>query len=142
MKPTCHKVQAALAFYAGSAIPVAAPARKNERPKAAALVECYKALRHHPAVAWAGRFNSGAMSINEGRPGRRFVRFSDVPGLSDLLGQLRDGRLIACEVKSPDGRLSESQAQFLERVRLAGGVAFVARNAAYVMRELDLVIAE
>ncbi len=32
-----------------------ATARTNERPEAAALVEVLKALRHHPAIAWAER---------------------------------------------------------------------------------------
>lgn len=141
MKPTRRDVQAAMAFYAGSAIPDAPAARRNERPEAAALAEVYRCLRNHPAVAWAGRFNSGAVTIDDPRTGRRFVKFSDVFGLSDLLGQLRDGRMIACEVKAPGGSPTEAQDQFLDRVRSAGGVAFVARNAADVMRELAGVMA-
>ena len=108
----------------------AAP-RKNDRPEAAALHEVLLALRNHPAVAWAHRQNSGAYLTPEGA----FVRFG-WPGCSDVIGQLRDGRLLAVEVKSPAGRLRPEQQQFLNLVNQAGGVAFVARNCADVHRAL------
>lgn len=112
----------------GDALPVA---RKNDRPEAAALVEVLKALSAHPAVAWCERMNSGAVRI-----GKRFVRFG-WKGCPDVLGQLRDGRLLGVEVKSPTGKLRPEQALFLERIRCAGGVAFMARDCRDVMRELD-----
>lgn len=106
-------------------------ARTNDRPEAAALVEVLKALNAHSAVAWCERMNSGAVRI-----GKRFVRFG-WKGCPDVLGQLRDGRLLGVEVKSPTGKLRPEQAIFLERIRLAGGVAFMARNCLDVMQELD-----
>lgn len=104
--------------------------RKNERPEAAALVEVLKALESHPSVAWVKRMNSGAV-----RMGKRFVRFG-WPGCPDVLGQLRDGRLIGVEVNAPKGTLRPEQAIFLEKIRQAGGVAFLARNCRDVFREL------
>jgi hypothetical protein len=98
------------------------PKRTNDRPEAAALVEVLKALRTHPTVAWAERQNSGAVRV-----GGRFVRFGWV-GCPDVLGQLKDGRLLGVEVKV-----------FLERIRAAGGVAFVARDLRDVARELGPV---
>ena len=95
--------------------------RTNSRPEAAALVEVLKALRTHPAVAWAERMNSGAAKI-----GNRFIRFG-WPGCPDLLG---------VEVKAQAGRLRPEQALFLERIRCAGGVAFVARDCRDVLRAL------
>ena len=71
--------------------------RTNRRPEAAALVEVLKALRTHPAVAWAERMNSGAAKV-----GTRFVRFG-WPGCPDVLGQLKDGRLLGVEVKAKAG---------------------------------------
>lgn len=112
----------------GDALPVE---RKNDRPEAAALVEVLKALTTHPAVAWCERMNSGAARI-----GKRFVRFG-WKGCPDLLGQLMDGRLIGVEVKAPKGKLRPEQAIFLERIRCAGGVAFVARDCRDVFCELD-----
>ena len=66
----------------------------------------------------------------------RFVRFG-WPGCPDVLGQLKDGRLLGCEVKGPAGRLRPAQVVFLERIRAAGGVAFTARDCRDVLRELQ-----
>ena len=88
------------------------------------------ALRAHPLVAWAERQNTGAIKVGE-----RFVRFG-WRGCSDVLGQLKDGRLLACEVKAKRGRLRPEQAQFLYRVRAFGGVGIVARNVADVVAAL------
>ena len=105
--------------------------RVLDRKEAAALREVLQALNTHPAVAWCERMNSGAMRI-----GGRFVRFG-WPGCPDVLGQLKDGRLMGCEVKGPTGRLRTTQALFLERIRAAGGVAFMARDCCDVLRELQ-----
>lgn len=104
--------------------------RSNDRPEAAALVEVLKALKAHPAVAWCERMNSGAARI-----GARFVRFG-FKGCPDVLGQLRDGRLLGVEVKGPTAKLRPEQSVFLERIRCAGGVAFMARDCRDVLREL------
>lgn len=105
--------------------------RKNDRPEAAALTEVLMALTAHPAVAWCERMNSGAVKI-----GKRFVRFG-WKGCPDVLGQLKDGRLLGVEVKAPKGKLRPEQAIFLERIRCAGGVAFVAMDCRDVLRVLD-----
>lgn len=107
------------------------PKRTNDRPEAAALVEVLKALKAHPAVVWCERMHSGAAKV-----GNRFIRFG-WPGCPDVLGQLCDGRLLGVEVKSPTGKLRPEQALFLERIRAAGGVAFVARDLRDVLRELN-----
>lgn len=114
----------------GNALPL--ERKKNDRPEAAALVEVLKALTAHPAVAWCERMNSGAVKI-----GNRFVRFG-WKGCPDVLGQLRDGRLLGVEVKATKGKLRPEQAVFLERIRFAGGVAFMARDCRDVFRELDI----
>lgn len=107
------------------------PPRILDRKEAAALVEVLKALRTHPAVAWCERMNSGAVRI-----GGRFLRFG-WPGCPDVLGQLNDGRLLGVEVKGPAGKLRPEQAVFLDRIRAAGGVAFMARDLRDVLRELQ-----
>ena len=113
----------------GDALPVE---RKHARPEAAALQEVLMALSAHPAVAWVERMNSGAAKI-----GKRFVRFG-WKGCPDVLGQLRDGRLIGVEVKSAKGQLRPEQTRFLQRIREAGGVGFMARDCRDVFRELDI----
>jgi len=109
---------------------IAPTKRTNDRPEAAALCEVLKALKAHPAVAWCERMNSGAAKIDN-----RFIRFG-FTGCPDVLGQLRDGRLLGVEVKSPTGKLRREQSVFLDRVRGAGGVAFVARDRRDVVRAL------
>lgn len=104
--------------------------RTNDRPEADALCEVLKALRAHPAVAWCERMNSGAARV-----GGRFIRFGFI-GCPDVLGMLRDGRLLGVEVKAPKGKLRPEQAVFLERVRAGGGVAFVARDCRDVLQAL------
>ncbi len=107
------------------------PKRTNNRPESAALVEVLKALRAHPAVVWCERMNSGAARV-----GNRFIRFG-FAGCPDVLGQLTDGRFLGVEVKSPTGKLRPEQSIFLERIRSAGGVAFMARDLRDVHRELN-----
>lgn len=109
------------------------PKRSNDCPESAALVEVLKALRAHPAIAWCERMNSGAAKV-----GNRFIRFG-WPGCPDVLGQLKDGRLLGVEVKSPTSKLRPEQAVFLERIRGAGGVAFMARDCRDAFRELGVV---
>ncbi len=109
---------------------IATPKRINDRPEAGALVEVLKALRSHPAVAWCERMNSGAAKV-----GNRFIRFG-FNGCPDVLGQLRDGRLLGVEVKAPKGKLRPEQALMLERINQAGGLAFVARNCRDVFAAL------
>ena len=105
--------------------------RTNNKPEAAALKEVLQALTAHPSVAWCERMNSGAAKI-----GNRFVRFG-WPGCPDIIGQLRDGRLLGVEVKAAKGKLRPEQTMFLERIRLAGGVAFMAQDCRDVARELE-----
>ena len=107
--------------------------RTNDRPEAAALSEVLKALRAHPAVVWCERMNSGGAKI-----GNRFIWFG-FTGCPDVLGQLRDGRLLGVEVKSPTGKLSTQQSVFIERINSAGGVAFVARNCNDVFKYLGVL---
>ncbi len=104
--------------------------RTNDRPEAAALVEVLRALRASPAVAWVERQNSGAAKV-----GNRFIRFG-WPGCPDVIGQLRDGRFLGCEVKGPTGRASTEQTLFLAQINQAGGLGFIARNCRDVFAAL------
>jgi len=109
---------------------VQTPKRTNDRPEAAALCEVLKALQASPMVAWAERQNSGAAKV-----GNRFIRFG-WPGCPDVIGQLRDGRFLGCEVKSATGKPSPEQSLFLARINQAGGLGFVARNCRDVFAAL------
>jgi len=49
-------------------------------------------------------------------------------GLPDLIGMLRDGRFFAIEAKRPGEKKTPEQAEFLEMVRMTGGISGVAEN--------------
>jgi hypothetical protein len=59
---------------------------------------------------------------------RRIFRTNQAPGVRDILGILKGGRFLAIEVKSPTGRVSAHQQQFIDEIAARGGVAFVARS--------------
>lgn len=52
-----------------------------------------------------------------------------INGVSDILG-IRHGRLLAIEVKTPSGKVTQEQQQFIDRVNKEGGIAGVARSIA------------
>ena len=111
-------------------MPLLPDKRVNTKPEAAALAEVLMALRAHPAVAWVERMNTGAARI-----GNRFVKFG-FTGCPDVLGQLRDGRLLGVEVKAAKGRVSAEQSVMLERINGHGGIGFVARDCRDVFQAL------
>lgn len=91
---------------------------------------CLQYLAVCPSVAWAERMNVGAVKI-PGAPGQkpRYIRYG-FPGCSDILGQMKDGRVLAIEVKSAVGRATAAQDAFLKRVATYGGVSGVVRSTA------------
>lgn len=73
------------------------------------------------------RMNVGAVRFADKNGGQNFVRFG-TPGMSDILGILPDGRTLAVECKTANGRLSGFQSEFLDTIRRNNGVAIVARS--------------
>ena len=61
-------------------------------------------------------------------------------GVSDILGILPGGRLLAVEVKTNRGRVSPLQQLFLDAINRKGGLAFVARSVDEVRMEVDNAI--
>lgn len=80
-------------------------------------------LRAHPLVAWASRINSGAVENANGQ----FVRFNQIVGCSDIIGQMKPlspggaGAFLAIECKRPGERPTEPQMLFLRMVQQHGG---------------------
>jgi hypothetical protein len=104
-----------------------------EPTEAQVLRAVQRALELHPRVAWVARINSGAGRIQRAIGASQWMRFG-FPGCSDLIGQTVEGLFLAVEVKRPSGKPTVDQTAFLERVRAAGGVAFVARSVDDVLR--------
>lgn len=84
-------------------------------------------LRAHPRVGWAARMNTGGMEQTDANGKTRYIAFA-FKGCSDILGQLKDGRFLAIEVKRPGNKPTAEQTAFLETVARYKGVAFVARS--------------
>lgn len=101
---------------------------KQRVKESTVLASIMRYVRVHPRVAWARRMNSGAVKMH----GARFMRFGFV-GCSDIIGQLKDGRFLAIECKGSDGRLTDEQEVFLDRVRRHNGVAGMAKSIDDVM---------
>ena len=101
--------------------------REMAVPESDVLAACLQYANLHQRVAWAQRMNTGAWEIDEGqddsgqRPGR-FIRFG-FPGLSDIVGQLKDGRWLAFETKRAGKKPTRGQLAFLALVNTHNGLA-------------------
>ena len=89
-------------------------------------------LSVEPSVKFFIRVNGGGRSVKGS-----FVWFYKLwvgrreqkgRGLPDIIGQLRDGRFFAMEVKRPGEKPTPEQAEVLALVAEAGGVSGVVRN--------------
>lgn len=70
--------------------------------------------------------------------GRKFIGRR---GVSDVIGITKDGRWVACEIKTLNDRLSPDQIDFLNDVKKAGGEAYVAcqgNNGQIELREWEV----
>ena len=97
--------------------------RTNAKPEQEVLNAVLSMLRVHPKVAWCARINSGAYKTPDGR----FIRFGFV-GCGDILGQMRDGRLLMMEVKAEHGRVTEDQEAMIAKVVGNRGLGGVVRS--------------
>ena len=63
-------------------------------------------------------------------------------GIADIIGCLPDqgGRMLAIEVKTPKGKVSEHQKEWLARMKKGGALCLVARGPEDVARALKLAI--
>lgn len=95
-------------------------------------------LRVQGIFCW--RQNTGAARYG-GSKGKkpRFVRYGE-PGISDVLGMMKDGRFLAIEVKLPGNEEpSDNQKEFMAKVRASKGITFVATCIEDVRDKLELV---
>lgn len=100
---------------------------KKQRPEANTQKAILEYLRAKKIFHW--RQNVGAVKTDHG-----FMTFG-VAGQADIICCI-DGRMVAIEVKSPIGRLSESQREWGERLERAGGKYIVARSVDDVVAKM------
>ncbi len=90
-------------------------------------------------IAWAKRMNTGAAVRHYqdklGRSKRHFVRFG-FKGLSDILGQTADGRLLALETKRAGETATPEQIAFVDTVNRFGGVGAIVYSLEAVQQRL------
>ena len=91
-----------------------------------------------PAVAWAYVTTTGTFNIKR-HGGSSWVTIG-FPGMSDIIGQLRDGRMLAIEVKLPGKLPSQDQREFLELVNANNGLGIWVDTVKGVIRELEKLI--
>lgn len=116
------------------------PARKPRRrkastPESAVLTACLDWLTLRGVYHWR-HFNAGVYD-----PVHKVHRKPPKgwkPGVADIIGILPDGRLLAVEIKRPDsGKLSKTQAAFLDAVNRLGGLALCVRGVDELERALE-----
>jgi len=100
-----------------------------------------QAMHFHPAVAAVHRVNSGAHVVGTGKH-RRFVRYHDVEGMSDLWIWLKPKygpHQVFIEIKRPSEykNVSEKQKEFLARAKAHGHISYVATSAKQAIELLD-----
>ena len=83
------------------------------------------------------RTNTGAGRFlqRDGGAGR-FVRYG-FKGQSDLTGFLKDGRVLAIEVKRPGKKATPEQQAYLNQIRESGGVAGLASSIKTAMAIIE-----
>lgn len=74
-------------------------------------------------------------------PIKKIYRKSNNPfhikGVSDILGIMPTGRLLAIEVKAKYGKPSPEQVLFIDKINKSGGLAFIAKSLEDVVQGLN-----
>ena len=95
--------------------------------------QCLAYLSARKIFHW--RQNTGAVKVDD-----RYIRFS-VPGISDIIGMLPNGRFLAIEVKREiGGKLSAEQKDFLDTVNEHGGFGIVVCSVQELIDKLAKVL--
>ena len=94
----------------------------------------------HKDVAWAmvittGKFKAPGGWVTVGHYMSEHQKRET--GMSDIIGQLRDGRMLAIETKDTGETPTEEQYSFLDLVRNNGGVSFWSDSVDGVMKQLS-----
>ena len=94
----------------------------------------------HPKVGWMMAITTGRFKVKGGHitvghfideEGKRRT------GMSDLMGQLVDGRLLAIEVKRPGNKPTKEQLDYIDMVNANGGLAFWSDNVSDAKEAID-----
>jgi hypothetical protein len=87
---------------------------------------------------WFTRVNPGDRMIVVGSQKRR-IRGAPA-GTADILGCASGGRFFGIELKSPSGRLTDSQLRWRAQIEAIGGAVVTARAVAEVRAFIDTIV--
>jgi hypothetical protein len=105
---------------------------KSDTPEGRVKATCLRYLEKRGIKAWNNP--SGATRIAPDR----WLHFGK-KGSADIIGLIPpDGQFLAVETKTPGGRLSPEQRQFLADIKALGGLAIVAKS----WTDIDRVLRE
>lgn len=83
------------------------------------------------------RNNTGLIVLKE-ENGSRAVKMG-FRGASDIIACGPDGRFVAIECKTPKGKLTDAQRDFLESVKSRGGHALIVRSTDELIKKLEVL---
>lgn len=92
------------------------------------------ALGEHPSVVFVYVTSTGTF---KGLKGGRPIKIG-FPGMPDIMGMLRDGRLLGIEVKKPNEYPTDIQEQFLDTISLNNGVSGWCTSAEEAIQIVEL----
>jgi hypothetical protein len=91
-------------------------------------------LKRSGLVAWRCPNGPVMHSINGGQ---KVFKKSPIKGFPDIAGVMPNGKFFAIELKTPKGRLSPEQVEWITRLNMTGAMAIVLRTR----EEIDEFIA-
>jgi len=110
---------------------------KEKRSENAVVSEILEYLNWKGIYAWHNK----NISTYDPRT-NRFRRFGkyQISGVSDILGILKNGKMLCIECKTGYNKASNMQREFINNINKNGGVAFVAYGIEDVEKYLDKII--
>jgi len=95
---------------------------------------CLEFLGFHPMVAWVHTTTSGTMK----RRGS-WIKVG-YPGMGDIIGQLRDGRILSVECKTLGKKPDKNQYDFMDMVNRNNGLALWCDSIEMLMEHFDVLV--
>ena len=108
---------------------------RKRTPEGEVQAACLQYLKARGIFHW--RQNNGGVRLPKGNGQAGFYRMCSIKGVSDILGVLGDGRMLAVEVKAPGQSPTPVQEAFLRAVGERGGVALCVDDVQQLADALD-----
>lgn len=121
------------------------PKEEKEMSESRLQSDIITALMCHDSVAWAMAISSGSVKVKGGYLTIGQYVDQDMKrktGVSDILGQMRSGAMLAIECKMPGKKPTQEQVEFIDMVRRNGGVAGWATTVTGAYEIIDLELTE